>query len=346
MQKVAIFLSGGMDSAIAASFLKKRYEVFALTAIMSPCGKDELVEKSKNVANALGIKHYIVDISKIFSKEIIEYFAKSYINGETPTPCVLCNKKIKFGVMFKKALELGADYIATGHYAKIVKSLDGVFHLYKADDEKKDQSYFLSLLNQSILSKTLFPLSSISKEDVREIIQNENLPINTSVESQDLCFASKGEHYKIIEQFYKKDDYKGNIIDTSGNILKKHQGYYLYTVGQRKGLGVSAKTPLYVKSINPNTCDVIVSKKEDVFSSNIKVKNINWITKPLEIGESFICKIRYNHKGEKAFIKKLDNENFGEIEFLSSVFSATKGQLASFYKEDGEVLGGGIIVAE
>ncbi len=342
MKKVVVCLSGGIDSAVTALILKEKYEVLGLTAIMSQNNEDILKEKSSKIASLLGIKHYIVDIKDIFQKEIISYFAKSYIEGKTPSPCVMCNKKIKFGILLEKAKELGASFIATGHYAKIVRDEKNFYHLFKATDNKKDQSYFLSLLNQEVLSRTLFPLASFSKEEIRDIGIKNKLPIKTDEESQDLCFVNSGEHYKIIEEMYNKEDFKGTIKDTAGKTLKTHEGFYHYTVGQRKGLGVSAPCPLYVKNIEPKTRDVIVAKKEDIYISSITVTNLNWIVTPPLDDTNVICKIRYNNKGQEAKIKYTDEKNL-IVQFSEPVFSATSGQLASFYTKDGEVLGGGWI---
>ncbi len=343
MKKVAICLSGGVDSAITALILKEKYDVFGITAIMTEHNENIIKDKSAHIADMLGIKHYIIDIKDIFQKEIISYFIKSYIEGKTPSPCVMCNKKIKFGVLLEQAKILGASYMATGHYAKIIKDEKNIYHLYKADNQKKDQSYFLSLLTQEVLSQTLFPLSSFSKDEVRDLALKNNLQIKKEEESQDLCFVNSSEHYKIIEQFYNKENFKGNIKNLDNKILKSHDGFYKYTIGQRKGLGISAPHPLYVKSIDPKSCDVIVSQKEDIYCKKILVTNVNWIVSPIPDKEKIICKIRYNNNGQEAILKYIDNQNI-EINFLEPVFSATHGQLASFYTKNDEVLGGGWII--
>ena len=340
MTKVAVALSGGIDSAVTASLLLEQgYEVVGITGLMT-CTEDseQVVLNAKKVAQKLNIEHFVVDVSKEFDEKIITYFENSYKNGETPNPCIMCNKHIKWGTLFDYAInELKADYIATGHYAKIVEN-NGIYKLFPASDEHKDQLYFLFLLNQKHLSKTLFPLSNYTKSEVREFAQKYDLPPKSAKESQDICFIKAPmTTKKYLNSIYEPQ--KGNFVEKStGKILGKHEGFWQYTIGQRKGIGIAAPQPLYVIDIEPENNIVYVGYKEELDTKNVELKNFYW-SYPIE-SNIFEClvKIRYNMKSVKA---RFDYNDGYKIEFLEPVSGVTKGQACVIYDINDEHLLGG-----
>ncbi len=344
-KKAIVAMSGGVDSSVAALLLlKKGYEVEGITGRMinSPSA-DIVCENAQKVANKLGIKLHILDLSSKFKKLVIDYFENSYANGETPNPCIVCNENFKWGEIFNYAINnCQADIFATGHYANI-RNINGIYKLYPAKDEHKDQLYFLYRLGQNELSKTVFPLHEYNKEQVRQMAYQYNLPPKSSKESQDICFINKPDTTKkyLINKFGLK---KGNFIDiNTGKKLGEHDGSYLYTIGQRKGIGIAAPYPLYVIKIDAKNNIVYLGKAEDNFKNSLIVKDIK-ISYPLNKDEfDAMVKIRYNMKAEIAHIKIFENK--AEINFYESVSSITSGQVGVFYDiSDGHLIGGGIVV--
>ena len=344
-KKAVVALSGGVDSSVAAFLLKQQgYEVIGLTGKMtnSPAA-DSVIENAKNVADSLGIEHYVYDASVLFSDKVIAYFENSYRTGQTPNPCIMCNKFIKWGELFDFAVEtLGADVYATGHYANIV-SKDGRYKLYPASDEHKDQLYFLYKLTQKQLSKTIFPLSGYTKLEVREIAHDYNLPTKSSKESQDICFIQKPMTSKkyLIEKFGTQ---KGDFIDIlTGKKWGEHSGCYQYTIGQRKGIGIAAPYPLYVIRIDAQKNIVYLGREEDNYKENLKIEDLNFFE--YCSGDEFdgMVKIRYNMTAKRAHIKLYDR--FADIKFYEPVNSVTSGQAGVIYDtEDGHLIGGGVVV--
>ena len=344
-KKAVVALSGGVDSSVAAFLLKQQgYEVIGLTGKMtnSPAA-DSVIENAKNVADSLGIEHYVYDASSLFKENVIDYFENSYRKGQTPNPCIMCNKFIKWGELFDFAIEtLGADVYATGHYANIV-SKDGRYKLYPASDEHKDQLYFLYKLTQKQLSKTIFPLSGYTKLEVREIAHDYNLPTKSSKESQDICFIQKPMTSKkyLIEKFGTQ---KGDFIDIlTGKKWGEHSGCYQYTIGQRKGIGIAAPYPLYVIKIDAQKNIVYLGREEDNYKENLKIEDLNFFE--YCSGDEFdgMVKIRYNMTAKRAHIKLYDR--FADIKFYEPVNSVTSGQAGVIYDtEDGHLIGGGVVV--
>ena len=344
MTRVAVALSGGIDSAVTALLLKEQgYEVLGITGKMT-CDKssEEVIINAKKVADKLGIQHFVVDVTSKFNEKIIKYFENSYKNGQTPNPCIMCNKHIKWGELFDYAIdELKADYIATGHYAKIKKE-DDFYKLYPASDEHKDQLYFLFLLTQKHLSKTLFPLSNYKKDEVKKIAEKYDLPPKSAKESQDICFIKAPmTTKKYLNNLFIAQ--KGNFVEkSSGKILGHHDGYWQYTIGQRKGIGLAAPEALYVIGIEPNSNTVYVGYKNELENSSLELNNTFWNYPINEKEFEALVKIRYNMKAVPAKIN-IDN-NFVNIKFYEPISGITPGQACVLYnKNDGHLLGGGFI---
>ena len=344
MTKVAVALSGGVDSAVVAALLiEQGYEVIGLTGKMFCSDEaEQTVCNAKKVAEKLNIKHYVYDVSEIFSKNVIKYFENSYAKGETPNPCIMCNKYIKWGCLFDYALnELKADFIATGHYANI-KNENGIFKLYPAADEHKDQLYFLFSLNQEQLSKTIFPLSNYRKEDVRLIAEKYDLPPKSAKESQDICFIKAPmTTKKYLNNLFNAK--VGDFIEKStGKVLGKHNGFWQFTIGQRKGIGIAAPTPLYVVDIDACNNIVYVDTQDKLYTESLSLKHIYWCYEIAEKEFEVLVKIRYNMQAVKAFVRKDTNKYI--ISFEIPVSAITKGQACVFYDiYNGHLLGGGFI---
>ena len=341
-KKAVVALSGGVDSSVTALLLQNQgYEVEGITGRMTNSSASDIVcENARKVAEKLGIKHHILDMSESFQKKVLDYFENSYAKGETPNPCIVCNEFFKWGGIFDYAINTcGADIYATGHYAEI-KYTDGYYKLYPAKDEHKDQLYFLYRLGQKELSKTEFPLSRYSKDEVRRIAVDYNLPPKSSKDSQDICFIQKPVTTKkyLTEKFGIK---KGNFIDiNTGKKLGEHEGSYLYTIGQRKGIGIAAPYPLYVIKIDAEKNIVYLGKNEDNFKTSLIVCDLK-LSYPQKREEfDAMVKIRYNMKAQKAKVTLSGKE--AVIKFYEPVSSVTSGQAGVFYDiNDGHLIGGG-----
>lgn len=342
--KVAVAMSGGVDSSVTAQLLLlEGYDVIGVTGKMVNTDAANIVCKNAaEVAAKLGINHYILDVTEKFQKDVIDYFETSYKKGETPNPCIMCNQFIKWGEIFKYSTEvLGADFFATGHYADIRYS-NGIYKLYPAKDEHKDQLYFLYRIGQKELSKTLFPLHKYEKNRVKELAQEYDLPSKSSKESQDICFIQKPNTTKkyLIDKFGTK---KGDFVEfKTGRKLGEHDGSYQYTIGQRKGIGIAAPYPLYVIDIDAEKNIVYLGRNEDNFRTELTIENIS-LSYPLKEKEfDAMVKIRYNMDAQKARVAISDNT--ADIVFYEPVNSVTKGQAGVFYDiNDGHLIGGGIV---
>ncbi len=342
MKKVVIGMSGGVDSSVAAYLLEKwGYEVIGISLKLYPevsrCCRPEDIEDAKKVAQFLNIPHYVLDYTEMFKKEVVDYFAGEYLSGRTPNPCAICNLKIKFGLLLNKAKKMGADYFATGHYANILHK-KGEPYLAPAKDREKSQEYFLSLLPPEALKYVIFPLAELNKGEVKEIALKVNLPLREKRESQDVCFVGEGGYIEFLRRNYKIKEEKGLIIDSEGNLLGKHTGYIKYTIGQRKGLGISSAQPLYVIKIIPERNLIIAGKKNDVYHKTISVKPFLWRGK--EEGK-YKVKIRYNHKLASAEVFFTKEEI--KVNFERPQFAPTPGQLAAFYDDEYLLIGSGFI---
>lgn len=344
MPKIAVALSGGVDSSVTALLLKNRgFEVVGISARTTNTPEAEMViQNASAVAQKLEIPFYSLDATEIFQQKVINYFENSYKSGQTPNPCIMCNKYMKWGELFDFAInELKVDAVATGHYAKIKKT-NGLFKLYPASDEHKDQLYFLFMLEQEHLKKTLFPLSEYTKSEVKKLAYDNDLPSKSSKESQDICFIqSPMTTKKYLNSLIPP--LKGYFVEEStGKKLGEHTGFWQFTIGQRKGIGLAAPEALYVTSIDAATNTVYVGYKDKLFSDRLVLKNVNW-NYPIN-KEKFeaMVKIRYNMKAVPAEVEIFGSD--AVVAFPQRVSAVAAGQACVIYdKQDGHLIGGAFI---
>lgn len=350
MKKVFVGMSGGVDSSVAVYLLKeKSYKVIGVTFKLftdgSRCCSKKDVEDARSIATKLNIPFYVFDFEKEFKKYVIKYFISEYISGRTPNPCIRCNEKIKFNIFLNKALELDADYIATGHYANISYSkTTNRFNLKKAKDDLKDQTYFLYRLNQNQLSKTLFPLSEYKKSDIKQIAENLGFKTAYKKESQEICFIPEGKYSSYIQNNLSLKNQEGIIVDVNGKKIGTHNGIYNYTIGQRRGLNIGGTPePLYVINIVPEKNIIVAGPKKDTFKDYCYVEKLNFIEIP-DLKEKITADvmIRYRHKPVVSDIIPVDYDKVKVI-FNTPQSSVTSGQSAVFYNKN-SVIGGGIII--
>ncbi len=350
--KILVAMSGGVDSAVAAHIIHQNsYDVVAATMKIGQlysqdecencCCSDQNIADAKAMAAAFGIEHYTVDLTDEFRQHVTDNFIQTYLNGETPNPCIECNRHIKFGKLLDFALEIGAQKIATGHYANICEQ-NGRYLLCRATDATKDQTYMLWQLTQHQLSHAIFPLSRLSKEAVREIAAKLGIVAATKKDSQDICFVPNGEYADFIISATSAHLQEGNFIDTDGNILGMHRGIIHYTPGQRKGLGIAFGQPMYVKSKSATDNSVTLCQHEELFSTRIAVHKINLISCDSIPGAMRVtAKIRYSQKEEKATVFQISAHEM-VLEFDNPQRAASPGQSVVLYDGD-VVVGGGII---
>ena len=355
MSKVVVGMSGGVDSSVAAYLLKEQgYDVIGVTMhiwqdeeqVMQEenggcCGLSA-VDDARRVAAALEIPYYVMNFKKEFKEHVIDYFVEEYQNGRTPNPCIACNRYVKWESLLQRSLSIGAEYIATGHYARVVQLENGRYTLRRSATLAKDQTYALYNLTQDQLKRTLMPVGEYTKEEVRSIAEKINLRIASKPDSQDICFVPDGDYASYIEEEAGVKVPEGNFVLTDGTVLGRHKGITHYTVGQRKGLGLALGYPAFVLEIRPETNEVVIGTKEESMTTQLVARNLNFmsiedLTEPLHV----FTKIRYNHRGAWCTIEKT-----GEDEILCTFDepqrAITPGQAVVLY--DGEyVLGGGTI---
>lgn len=349
-KRVVVAMSGGVDSSVAASLLRSEgYEVIGITMCFADfadsnrkrpacCGLQG-IEDARRVAHKLNIKHYVLNMQKVLKERVIKDFCDEYIKGRTPNPCVRCNQFIKFDALLKKALALDAVFLATGHYARIVKTRQG-YQLKKAKDLFKDQSYFLYRLGQEQLKHILFPLGDYTKIEVRKLARGFGLAVADKLASQEICFLPESDYRAFLRQQINQDIKPGMVIDKQGNILGRHKGIAFYTIGQREGLGIAKGYPLYITEIDPKINRITVGTKEDALRREFLVKEAHFILMPLKKKIVLKVKIRYNHKEGLAEVEPIKNKI--KVKFMKPQFAITPGQSAVFYNKD-IVVGGGII---
>ncbi|MBQ7596200.1 MAG: tRNA 2-thiouridine(34) synthase MnmA [Clostridia bacterium] len=338
-KKVVLGLSGGVDSSAAALILKNEgYEVIGVTLVMFD-GAEDSIRSAADTAKALDIEHAVINIRKEFKKKIINNFTSSYISCKTPSPCVICNREIKFASLYRAAHDFSAEYVATGHYAHTEKLGDRT--ILKRAESRKDQSYFLSRLTSKQLEHALFPLGGLEKDEIRKIAKNVSLPCAEKKDSQEICFVPDNDYVKFITEKTDHKPVEGDFIDTDGNILGRHRGIINYTVGQRKGLGAFGK-PMFVKALVPETNSVILGENGEQYSSSLFADNLNWqaFDSP---PEKFNALVKIRSRADLAPADIRLEKNRVKVTFDEPQRSVTPGQFAVFYDRD-IVLGSGVII--
>ena len=349
-------MSGGVDSSVAACLLQEQgYEVIGVTMQIWQ-GEDRTaaeenggccgllaVEDARRVAGILGIPYYVMNFKSVFQEKVIDYFVDSYVCGQTPNPCIACNRYVKWEALLRRSLEIGADYIATGHYARVERLPNGRTAIRNSVTAAKDQTYALYNLTQDQLRRTLMPVGDYTKEEIRAIAKKRGLLVAEKPDSQEICFVPDDDYAGFIERNASVPLHGGNFVTRDGTILGPHKGIVHYTVGQRKGLGLSMGHPVFVTEIRPETGEVVIGEAEDVYTDTVLCGKINFMAvSGFEEGKSYLGKIRYGHRGEHCFVRRL-GEDLLECRFERPVRAVTPGQALVLY--DGEyVAGGGTIL--
>ena len=358
-KKVVVGMSGGVDSSVAAYLLKKQgYDVIGVTMrIWQEESKEEdeenggccglsAVDDARRVASVLDIPYYVLNFREVFDEKVIKYFVEEYLHGKTPNPCIACNRYVKWEALLDKSLQIGADYIATGHYANVCIYPDtGRYTLRMSEHFAKDQTYVLYNLSQEQLSRTLMPLWKYKKDEIREIAEKIGLCVANKPDSQEICFIPDDDYASFLREYTGKEIQSGNFVSVDGAVLGRHRGIIHYTVGQRKGLGVTFGKPMFVKRINSETNDIVLAENEDLFSYKLYVEDPNFMSVEGFEGEMRVMgKIRYAHKPSPCTIKM--NGDLIECEFDEPQRAITPGQAAVFYLDNYIVCGGTIRSAE
>lgn len=341
--RVAVAMSGGVDSSVAAALLKKDgHEVQGFFMALAQPDLEEQLARVQKVAARLGIGVELVDLAEEFDKEVLEYFSQSYFQGKTPNPCVVCNSKIKFGRLLDLVTAKGFDCLATGHYARIVDDPAGGRRLFKGRDRKKDQSYFLCRLSQGQLSRIMLPHGEHRKDEVYGLAVELGLAGVHGPESQDVCFLKNTDVGGFLARRSKAAPGSGPVVNRGGEQIGSHEGIHNFTIGQRRGLGIPDSTPYYVVGLEPLANKVIVGKKEDLLADRLLVMAVNWISgRAPELPQEFDVKIRYRHQAARAVVAP-EAEHKLSVRFAEPQESITPGQFAVFYQDD-ELLGNGEI---
>ena len=349
MEKViAVAMSGGVDSSLtAAMLLKQGYKVFGITLWLWVSGTpyDEVplaVTDAKKMCDFLGIEHHVIDARDVFYENVVDYFVKEYAYGRTPNPCVFCNKNIKFDLMLNRALELGATHMVTGHYAQVNYNEEtGLYELHKGVDPTKDQSYVMYNMNQRILSHLMFPLGGQCKTETRKLAAEYDLPVAKKPDSVDICFLPHGNYQKLVVKEMKDKPKSGNIVTEDGEVLGKHNGLFNYTIGQRKGLGIAYKHPLYVIGFNGDRNEVIVGPNDRLFTNRMICKFYNFLDDTIHKELKAEGKIRYAANPSPCTARILDDDTM-EVIFEEPQRAITPGQSVAFYNGT-QLLGGAVI---
>ena len=355
-KKVVIGMSGGVDSSVAAWLLVQQgYEVIGVT--MQIWQEDEetaqeeggccglsAVDDARRVAWQLKIPYYVMNFRSEFKNKVMDYFVEEYLHGRTPNPCIACNRYVKWESLLKRSMDIGADYIATGHYARVEKLENGRYALKRSATDAKDQTYALYNLTQEQLSHTLMPVGDYSKEEIRQMAEDMGLPVAKKKDSMEICFIPDNDYAAFIERSAGEVPGAGNFVDKDGKILGRHKGITHYTVGQRKGLNLSMGHPVFVTGIRPETNEVIIGEGDDVFSDFLVCGGLNWMAEDGLHGEErrVMAKIRYSHKGAPCLIREREDGTV-ECQFETPQRAITPGQAVVFYEND-HIFGGGTIL--
>jgi len=350
--KVVVGLSGGVDSSVAAALLVDQgYEVIGIMLKLwsapgsedcNRCCTDESVTRAQHLAQTLNFPFYLVNSRELFFSSVVQKFIEAYAIGRTPNPCIWCNQFVRWGFMLEHAENMGAELLATGHYARLYKAQNGLVELHRALDLSKDQSYVLSMLDQRQLSKTMLPLGSMKKSEVRQLASRMGLDAADEPDSQDLCFVGGSNYQQFISAYSPNAVLSGDIVDHGGNILGRHNGLFAYTIGQRKGIKIPADAPYYVIEKDMKQNRLIVGRREEMGKQTLSVNEFHWIAgKPPELSDRYQFKIRYNSQLTTGKID-LNGDGVTEIVFDKPLIDITPGQLVVCYDGD-HVLGGGFI---
>ena len=340
-KRVLVGMSGGVDSSVTVLLLKEQgYDCVGAT--MELMGSSpENIEDARQTAGRLGIPHHVLGFADAFEEKVVRRFVEAYERGETPNPCVDCNRFLKFGLLYQKARELGCDLIATGHYAQVLEDGAGGFRLVKGADPGRDQSYVLYPIPREQLAHTLFPLGRLSKAEVRAIAEREGFPNARKGDSQDICFIPDGDYLSFMERYSGKTYPAGDILDQAGKVVGRHRGAAGLTIGQRRGVGVSSSGRIYVcaKCMEDNT--VTVGPEESLYSTGCAARDWNWLVEPPEQPFAALVKTRYRQREQP--VRVVPEGERVRLEFAQPQRAVTPGQAAVVYDESGAVLGGGTI---
>lgn len=335
-------MSGGVDSTASALLLRDKYQVHGFFMQLAQPDFATQLQRVQNIANKCNIPLQVIDLREQFQNKVLHYFSTSYHNGSTPNPCMICNPEIKFGLFMDAIIAQGMTKVATGHYANIIKK-DDCLYLQQGEDTRKDQSYFLARLSQKQLSRILFPLGNMQKNEVYDFVEAHDFTDFRGQESQDICFLGNESVGNFLQNQQGDTSATGDIVNTAGELLGTHSGIYNYTIGQRKGLGISAPTPLYVIQIDAEQNRIIVGGNDELFQNIIEIKDLLWACdKKPNADQNYRVRIRYGHHGGEASIAHL-SENRCRISFIEKQRAVTKGQFAVIYDQD-RILGSGAII--